>query len=119
MFSAADFAKLKRHVKPGTLGLGFALNRDVQISISDNTGYGRGWELRIHHEPTRRMCILTERDGQLSADYRRLVPKPGGYDFQPLDDAAFAREAPELLRQIVAHLEAREVAAAAAGNDAT
>ena len=92
----------------GSLGLGFSPKPQIRISLSDNSSYGRGWEVRIHEEETRNMCILTEKDGQLTADYRHLVPKAGGYDFQPLADPAFAKRAQALLVETVAYLERKK-----------
>ncbi len=106
MFSIDDFQKLKTHLPAGSVGLGFSLNAQVKIIISDNTSRGGGWEIRIHEEATHRMCILTESDAQLTADYRYLVPRPNGsYDFQPLSDREFEHRAQVLFADVVVFLE--------------
>jgi hypothetical protein len=108
MFSVDDFQKLKGHLEPGATGLGFTLKPGVKISITDGTFFGRSWEMRIHEEPTQRMCILTENQPALTADYRHLVPlAKGGYDFQPVVDPGFEQRAQSLFAETVAFLERR------------
>jgi hypothetical protein len=107
MFSLDDFQKLKSHLAAGATGLGFNLNPGVSISINYVTYLGPPfWEMRIHEKPTQRMCILTEKDGRLTPDYRHLVPQPNGdYDFRPLADPEFEERARSLFVETVAFLE--------------
>ena len=120
MFSLDDFQKLKAQLKPGSTGMGFAVNPQLSVSINDNTLLGGHWEVRISEDITpKKMCILTERDGQLAADYRLLVPRPNsdGYNFEPLADPEFERRAPILLVEIAAFLR-RQSEAESEANDA-
>jgi hypothetical protein len=126
VFCIDEFQKLKSHLMDGYLSSSFFLKPGIRISISDNTSLGRGWELRIHEEPTQRMCILTERDGQLAADYRHLVPLPdsghalrAGHDFQPLSDRDFEQCAQALFAEAVVFLEHKRADETEAARQAT
>lgn len=119
-FSPGMFEKLKGHLQPGTMGLGFSLRPDIDISISDNTAYGRGWELRIHEKSNQLMLILTQKEGQLTPEYCRLSPHPSGsgYLFNPAGDPEFEARAAQLYVETVEHLERRRAEAEEANRQA-
>ena len=126
MFDIDEFQKLKSHLMDGYLSASFLLKPGIRISIGDNTSLGRGWEMRIHEEPTQSMCILTERDGQLAADCRRLVPLTdsehaihAGYDFQPLSDRDFEQRAQALFAEAIVFLERKRADETDAARQAT